>query len=124
LNALKAWKLACPNGDLNLAFPNPSGNVESHGNMIARGFKPAQVAAGIMLGDDAKYTGLHSLRHFFASWCINRKADGGLELPAKVVQERMGHASISMTMDRYGHLFPRHDDGDELAKAEAHLFVV
>jgi hypothetical protein len=29
----------------------------------------------------AKYTGLHALRHFFASWCINRKIDGGLELP-------------------------------------------
>jgi hypothetical protein len=21
---------------------------------------------------------LHTLRHFFASWCINRKVDGGL----------------------------------------------
>ena len=54
-----------------------------------------------------KYTGLHAFRHFFASWCINRKEDdgnggnkGGLELPPKVVQERMGHASIQMTLDR------------------------
>jgi integrase len=23
----------------------------------------------------AKYTGLHALRHFYASWCINRRAD-------------------------------------------------
>jgi integrase len=64
-----------------------------------------------------KYSGLHALRHFYASWCINRKADGGLELPAKVVQERLGHASIVMTMDTYGHLFPRNDDGTELAAA-------
>jgi integrase len=42
----------------------------------------------------AKYTGLHSLRHFYASWLINRKEDGGLGLPAKMVQERLGHASI------------------------------
>ena len=28
------------------------------------------------------------------------------------------HASISMTADRYGHLFPRGDDGAELAAAE------
>lgn len=66
----------------------------------------------------AKYSGLHALRHFFASWCINRKADGGLELPAKVVQERLGHSTIVMTLDRYGHLFPRSDDSAELAAAE------
>jgi hypothetical protein len=27
----------------------------------------------------AKYSGMHALRHYFASWCANRKADGGLE---------------------------------------------
>ena len=74
-------------------------------------------------GGKPKYTGLHALRHFYASWCINRKADGGLELPAKLVQERLGHASIVMTMDRYGHLFPRSDDGAELAAAERALLA-
>jgi integrase len=39
-------------------------------------------------------------------------------LPPKIVQERLGHASIVMTMDTYGHLFPRGDDGAELAAAE------
>ena len=67
--------------------------------------------------------GLHALRHFYASWCINRKVDGGLELPAKVVQERLGHSSITMTLDTYGHLFPRGDDADELAAAEQIFFV-
>ena len=33
-------------------------------------------------------------------------------------QARLGHASIQMTADRYGHLFPRGDDGAELAAAE------
>jgi integrase len=66
----------------------------------------------------ASYTGLHATRHFFASWCINRKADGGLELPGKVVQERLGHSTVGMTMDTYGHLFPRGDDAAELAAAE------
>jgi integrase len=66
----------------------------------------------------AKYSGLHCFRHFFASWCINRKVDGGLELPAKVVQGRLGHASIQMTLDVYGHLFPSGDDGAELAAGE------
>jgi integrase len=61
---------------------------------------------------------LHSLRHFYASWCINRRVDGGLELPLKVVQARLGHATITLTADRYGHLFPHGDDGAELAAAE------
>jgi integrase len=38
-----------------------------------------------------------------------------------VVQERLGHATITMTMDVYGHLFPRGDDGAELAAAEKSL---
>jgi integrase len=52
------------------------------------------------------------------------KADGGLELPAKVVQERVGHSSIAVTMDTYGHLFPSLDDSAELAAAAERLFVV
>jgi integrase len=63
------------------------------------------------------------LRHFYASWCINRKAEGGLELPMKVVQERLGHSSIVMTSDIYGHLFPSTDDGKELAEAEKMLLA-
>ncbi len=43
-------------------------------------------------------------------------------MPLKVVQERMGHSSITMTAeDTYGHLFPRGDDADELAAAELTL---
>ena len=72
---------------------------------------------------EAKYTGLHALRHFYASWCINRRQDGGLELPPKLVQARLGHASIVMTLDVYGHLFPAGDDGSELAAAEKILLT-
>ena len=121
-------------------FPNGAGNLENHGNIIKRILCPVQVAAGVVVPVkdasgkqvrekngtpmvDAKYTGTHALRHFFASWCINRKIDGGLELPAKLVQERLGHLSIVMTMDIYGHLFPRGDDGSELAEAEKLLLA-
>src|SRR6185437_11081726 len=82
-----------------------------HGHGRARG-KPVLTS---------KHTGMHALRHFYASWCINRKADGGLELPAKVVQHRLGHSSITVTLDTYGHLFPRGDDGAELAATERAL---
>jgi integrase len=118
-NALREWKLICPRGELDLVFPNGRGRVESHANIVHRGLAPVEIAAGITdKRGKAKYTGLHALRHFYASWCINRRADGGLELPVKVVQERIGHATIVMTMDRYGHLFPRGDDSAELAAAE------
>jgi integrase len=118
VNALREWKLAAPGSDLGLVFPNGAGHVENHSNIIHRALMPVQIAAGVVSKDGAaKYSGLHSLRHFYASWCINRKADGGLELPPKVVQERLGHASIVMTMDRYGHLFARGDDTSELSEA-------
>jgi integrase len=119
VNALREWKLACPKGELDLVFPTGRGGVESLSNIAQRGFAPIQIAAGVTdQHGRAKYPGLHALRHFYASWCINRRVDGGLELPLKVVQSRLGHASIQMTADRYGHLFPRGDDGAELAAAE------
>src|SRR6266852_5479964 len=88
VNTLREWKLQCPSGKLGLVFPNGAGHVENHGNIIKRGFIPAQIAAGVcsivkdadgkIVHDDAgepvrqaKYTGLHALRHFYASWCIN-----------------------------------------------------
>jgi integrase len=123
VNTLREWKLACPNGELELVFPNGKGKVEFHVNVIRRGLWPTMTAAGVVTKIGApKYTGLHSLRHFYASWCINRKANGGLELAPKEVQDRMGHSSITVTMDVYGHLFPRGDDSAELAAAEAALF--
>ena len=107
-----------------MVFPTGKGTIENHANIVHRGLAPAQVAAGVVTKDGkAKYTGLHSLRHFYASWCINRKVDGGLELPIKVVQERLGHSTINLTADVYGHLFPRGDDGRELAEAEQLLFA-
>jgi integrase len=132
VNTLREWRLACPKRELGLVFPTGAGNVEAHSNIVHRGLAPTLVAAGVAVSEigpegkpimQAKYTGLHAFRHFYASWCINRRADGGLELPAKVVQERLGHSSITMTLDVYGHLFPRGDDSAELAAAERSLLA-
>jgi integrase len=46
----------------------------------------------------------HEGRHTFASYLI---ASG---LNAKAVTVLMGHSSIQITFDRYGHLFPGHED--------------
>jgi integrase len=134
VKALREWRPRCPKGKAGLVFPTGAGNIEGLGNIINRGLKPVQIAAGVtapVMGSDglpvldenglpkvrAKYTGFHSLRHFYASWCINRRADGGLELPPKLAQERLGHASIAMTLDVYGHLFPGGADRTELDAA-------
>jgi integrase len=92
-NALREWRLACPG---ELVFPGDYGQPISM-RTVVRCWQAAQVAAGITVDGNAKYPGLHALRHFYASWCINRKADGGLELPIKVVQGRLGHAGIQMS---------------------------
>ena len=125
VNMLREWKLACPKSDLGLVFPTGAGNPEAHSNIVHRGLAPTLIKAGVVTeGGRAKYTGLHAFRHFYASWCINRRSDGGLELPAKVVQERLGHSSIMLTLDVYGHLFPRGDNSAELAAAEGSLFAL
>lgn len=52
--------------------------------------------------DDAKLDrlGLHEARHTFASLMIAAGVN------AKALSEYMGHATISITLDRYGHLMP------------------
>ncbi len=44
--------------------------------------------------------GLHALRHYFASLLIAHGSS------VKEVQERLGHASASETLDTYSHLWP------------------
>jgi integrase len=122
LNVLREWKLACPKGELHLVFPTVSGQIAGHNNIV-RALKATVRAAGLTdRKGKPKYTGLHALRHFYASWCINPLDRGGQGLPPKVVQTRLGHSSIVMTMDTYGHLFPPGDDADRrLAEAERAL---
>jgi len=119
VNTLREWKLKCPKSGHGIVFPTGAGEIEYHSNIVHRGLGPAQIAASIVTKDGKpKYPGLHSLRHFYASWCINRVKDGGLELPLKMVQERLGHSTLALTADVYGHLFPSNDDGAELKEAE------
>jgi integrase len=121
LLALKEWKLACPKGELDLVFPTSTGAVQHHKNMLET-IEPVMKAAGVVTKAGKPKYALHAFRHFFASWCINAKDRGGRELPAKEVQSLLGHSSIVMTLDRYGHLFPRGSDRAELDASEKALF--
>ncbi len=121
-NTLKEWKMASAyKADEDLVFPTSKGTPVEHSNVLKASLHKAQSRAGIVAaGGKPKYTGLHALRHFYASWCINRTKDGGLGLPPKNVQERLGHSSITLTLDLYGHLF-KGDDTEELDAAELAL---
>jgi integrase len=136
VNALKEWRLACPrlkpangagDGRLWLVFPNGNGNVESHANIENRGFYALQLNAGITKPHPEKKDkdgnplmkpkyGLHAFRHFFASWAIEQK------FSPKQLQALLGHSSIQMTYDVYGHLFPSlEDDHAKFAAGERAL---
>jgi integrase len=122
LNVLREWKLRGPKSELGLVFPTASGRINVHNNLV-RALKETMRGAELTADNgEPKYTGLHALRHFYASWCINSIDRGGQGLPPKVVQVRLGHSSIVMTMDTYGHLFPPgEDEAKRLAEAELAL---
>jgi integrase len=122
LFALKQWRLACPKGELDLVFPTRTGAIEHHANALRSLASVARAAGVVHKGGKPKYA-LHAFRHFFASWCINPKERGGRELPAKVAQTLLGHSSITMTLDVYGHLFPSGSDRTELAEAARALLA-
>jgi integrase len=127
-NALKEWQLACPrrDGKLDLVFPNGGGNVETHANICNRSWYPLQIEIGLTedTGEKdaegksilrAKY-GFHTLRHFFASWLL---AEG---FSLKKAQGLLGHATMAMTADTYGHLLPDlENDAARMAAGELAL---
>ncbi|MCU1450864.1 MAG: xerD [Acidimicrobiales bacterium] len=78
-----------------LVFTAPDGGPLRYMNWYSRFYKPAVTRAGL----DPR-TRFHDLRHTAAAMMI---AEGAHLL---VVKERLGHSSISVTADRYGHLYP------------------
>jgi integrase len=113
--ALKEWKLACPKSERDLVFPSRTGAIATH-RSILRGLESVMRAAGVVDKSGTPKYALHAFRHYFASWCISPKERGGRELPAKVAQDWLGHSTIAMTLDTYGHLFPQ-TKSDELSEA-------
>ncbi len=67
-------------------------------NFYRRHFKPAVTRAGM-----TRELRFHDLRHTCAALLIAQGAH------PKEIQERMGHSTIRLTFDRYGHLFPSLD---------------
>ncbi len=69
-----------------------------HNLFYARHLKPAVRAAG--LADRLRF---HDLRHTCAALLIAQGAH------PRAMMERLGHSSVQVTIDRYGHLLPSLD---------------
>jgi integrase len=117
VNTLKEWSLICPKTDLELVFPAESGGVIGHTNLLRQGFHPLLQACGLMATDATEPPfSFHALRHAAASLFIEQGWS------PKKVQTVMGHSSITVTYDIYGHLFPTPDDDQEaMAQLQARL---
>lgn len=128
-SALVKWKAECPPSDLGLVFPSGKGTPIFHPNLVLGFQEPIQIAAGITrlamkdgkpIEDkdgqpvrEGRYT-LHCFRHAAASLWIEQ------HVAPKRVQSWMGHSSIQVTFDTYGHLFAAvEDDSLVMAKLEA-----
>lgn len=104
MNQLRRWRHLCPASRLDLVFPNWSGNAEFLSNMNRRGWRPLLKDAGLVDAEDRHIYPPKSLRHARASLEIESGAN------PKEIQRLMGHSSIRVTYDVYGHLFEDHGD--------------
>jgi integrase len=77
-----------------LVFPSRTGRYLNGSNLYHRDFLPCLQAAGL------RRVTFHALRHTFASLLIQKGAS------LAYVKEQMGHSSIQVTVDTYGHLIP------------------
>lgn len=101
---------AVPVGEDGFVFQAPQGGPLRRSNFRRRVWLPAVRAS---VGQPMRF---HDLRHTHVALLI---AQG--EHP-KTIQGRLGHASISTTLDTYGHLFEGLDEAaaDRLDAAAAH----
>jgi integrase len=86
--------LARTPNELGLVFPTPNGTVWRKDNFMARVFRPAVRRA------DLAPLRFHDLRHTYAALMVAAGAH------PKLLQAQLGHTSINVTLNTYGHLFP------------------
>ena len=92
----------CALGVDSLVFPNAAGNPLMSSSFLTHHFAKAQRSVGLKCR-------FHDLRHTSVALAIASGAH------PKAIQARMGHSSINVTLDRYGHLFPELDEAIALA---------
>jgi integrase len=81
-----------------LVFTSAKGTVLDADNLVKRSFKPLLGRAGL---PDMRF---HDLRHTCATLLLSKG------IHPKIVQELLGHSSISITLDTYSHCLPNMQD--------------
>lgn len=92
--ALELHKINGPVSAHDLVFCNRSGGPLEPRYVVKHQFFPALARAGL------RRIRFHDLRHTFATLLIHQGEN------VKFIQNQMGHASITTTMNVYGHLMP------------------
>jgi integrase len=82
-----------------LVFPSTSGAPLDFSNFQHRHWRPTLMRLGLAADTGEGRWTFHRLRHIYASQLIE------MGLNAKQVQMRLGHGSVTMTLDVYGHLW-------------------
>jgi integrase len=91
---LREQLLARMPNELGLVFPTPGGSVWRKDNFMARVFRPAVRRSRLAP------LRFHDLRHTYAALMVAAGAH------PKLLQAQLGHTSITVTLNTYGHLFP------------------
>jgi integrase len=91
-----------PNGEDELVFTTTAGTPLQHASFQTHAWKKALAATGVKCR-------FHDLRHTSVALAIASGAH------PKAIQVRMGHSTITVTLDRYGHLFPELDEAIAVA---------
>jgi integrase len=99
--------------DHGLIFPNRVGKPMDHNNLYHRDFKSLLKRAGLWSEDKDKRFTFHSLRHTCATLLVSKNVH------PKIVQEMLGHATITQTMDTYSRVMPGMSDIAATALEEA-----
>jgi integrase len=94
LRIIREQLLARVPNELGLVFPTPGGSVWRKDNLMARVFRPAVRRAQLAP------LRFHDLRHTYAALIVAAGAH------PKLLQAQLGHTSINVTLNTYGHLFP------------------
>ncbi|MDQ3172516.1 MAG: tyrosine-type recombinase/integrase, partial [Acidobacteriota bacterium] len=94
--------------DSNLVFATTIGTPLQPRNVPGRHFKPILVKAGLPVN-----VRLYDLRHTTASLLLAAGTN------PKVVSEKLGHASVSLTLNVYSHTIPsmQHTASEDLERA-------
>jgi integrase len=108
VRALKEWRLAQPPGR-SLVFGTARDRPDMLSNLQRRLLTPLETKAGVR-----RYS-WHAFRHYAVSAWLATGID------PKTVQHWAGHATLTLTIDRYGHMIPRLDDHERIAAAERSL---